>query len=274
MVETAIIPAAGLGTRLQPVTTVVPKELLPIGTKPMIDYALEEALSAGIKRVIVVLSPDKPLLQQYLRRSSDGEASEAFSQLTLEFVYQPEPLGVADAVLYTRPLIGEEPFALLFPDNVIFANPKPLAVLIDAYDRTGTDILGITEVKSAGEARLWGNCGRVDVEAVGDDILRITKLHDKAPGYFELRRGEPELRMFGRYILKPHFFDYAAEFRAKGRSSSEESRREVDDVPVLQRLIGENPVHGLPFSETVWDIGNPRGYLAAQAALFKTLQAQ
>ncbi|MBI4481677.1 MAG: NTP transferase domain-containing protein, partial [Acidobacteria bacterium] len=245
-VRSAIIPAAGRGIRMRPATRTIPKELLPVAAKPMIQHVIEEALASGIQVLCVVLGPGKQALRKHLE--------EEFPDAPLVYCYQPEPRGLVDAMLHARPYLDDGPFALLVPDNV-FRGPLPaLAQLLPFADR-GLDLCGMIE-RNAENHSWFGNCGRLGWTEESGRLVRIHRLQDKLPGYFQLKNGRAEWAGFARHIFFPHFFQYAERARRDGRG-------ELDDVPILQQIIRERGMLGYQLEGEGFDVGNPQGYAAA-----------
>ncbi|MBI4161963.1 MAG: NTP transferase domain-containing protein [Acidobacteria bacterium] len=258
-VRKGVVPAAGRGTRLLPATAAVPKELLPVGLKPLLQLCLEEAAASGLEEVALVLSPGKPAIREFLEaatrpgRPGLDSLRSALERCRPVFVEQPVPRGVADALRRAREFTSGEPFAVLLPDNVAFADPPPLAQM-RPYLEPGLCALALTEYRRE-TAGWFGNCGRVEVAPQGGPRYRVTRLHDKGSGNFRLRNGESELVGYARYVLQPWFFDFVPEAAPGGA--------EIDDTPILQRIAGEGRLAGIRVEGALFDAGNPAGYAAA-----------
>ncbi|GIW72037.1 MAG: UTP--glucose-1-phosphate uridylyltransferase [Planctomycetota bacterium] len=277
----AVIPAAGRGTRHGPLTRAVPKELLPVAGRPLVDWALEACVQAGLERVVLVTSPAKPLLLQYLRerwqlaplmRGPGAALRSRTHPLELELAVQPRPRGLVDALWCARAALGEPPrCALVLPDWVHFGAPSPLAQLLAEVRRGGrlqqqgagpAAIFACFEL-GAEHAPRYGNCGLLGGEREpASGWLRIERLGAKASGPLRLAPGTSAWRSAGAVLLGPAFFAAAARLYQSAPPAAE-----LDDGPVFQELLrrGEQlwgvPVRGLPI-----DAGNPRGYAAAHAA--------
>lgn len=268
MVPWAIVPAAGRGTRLRPVTAAVPKVLLPVGTRPMLQWAIDEAIDAGVDGVIVVIGEDGDAVRAYLERArsaADGGDSglEVFGRrlrrVELVLVEQPAPLGVGDAFVRCRGVTGTDPFAALLPDNWFDATEPPIRQIYDTFERCGLATLALTEIRPE-QAPRYGNVGGVELDEIGGRSYRIRFLQDKRRGTFEARENGAELRGCARYLLGPDFYD-ALEATGPPR------RDEWDDVPAFQYLIDGPGVAGHRVEGVHFDLGQPAGYLAAQAHL-------
>jgi UTP--glucose-1-phosphate uridylyltransferase len=252
-VPLAVVPAAGLGTRLAPATWAVPKEIMPIGLYPMIQRTLEEIVESGIPRVAVVVSPAKPALSGFLNRWKKGGG------IDLETVSQPRAIGLADALLRVRSLAGDGPIALVLPDNVFFpyAGERPaLAQVVKGFAATGKDTTGVVRVPVK-DARTFGHAGLVEVSARRGSLVEIEKLHSKRKGSLRLGGATFAHKTFARTVLLPHFFDYLRE--------SEKRDPRSDEVPALQKILRRHGFGGVLLKGRGFDAGNPAGYAAALA---------
>ncbi len=235
----AVIPAAGQGTRLHPLTCAVPKELLPVGDAPMIHYAVCEAMAAGVRDIYIVINRrHKQALENFYLRSDwrDGEWSslpgycpELADQCNLVFLDQPEPLGIVDAMDKARSYLAEEPFFLLMPDDVFSGQTSTCIQLRDAFGRHPRNILGLTQITRQ-TAQTFSDSGGVELTPLEDKVFLVTGLRDKSQATLELGITDQTLRICGRYILTPEFFHEAG-----GISPQELARK--DEIPVLRRLL-------------------------------------
>jgi UTP--glucose-1-phosphate uridylyltransferase len=257
-VRKALIPAAGRGTGMQPVTWAVPKELLPVGTRPAIHRVVEEAAAAGLDRIGVVLAPGKELIRDYLETARHrGE----FPGLAFDYLTQEEPTGLAEAISLSRSFTGDDPFALLLPDNVLLAPGYRLAALTELFDRSGKDVVGILALDSSQSGR-YGNSGLFEGRSPEPGVFEILKLQDKGPGRLEIPPGETVLRACGRYVCRPHVLRWIDELRPR-------IRREFDEVPVYQRIAADGGLLGRILPPPLFDVGHPAGFLAANAHLHR-----
>ncbi len=250
-VALAIVPAAGMGTRLAPATWEIPKELMPVGQYPMIQWVLEEIRESGIPRAAIVVSPAKPSLTAFLRVWSRG------ADFRISLIEQPRPVGLADALLRVKRLAAGAPFALVLPDNLFFPSqgaPGALSQVLGAFAGTGTDTCGLIRVGSR-RASEYSHAGLVEVSRRRLRPHLITKLHGKRPGALRVPAGKTAYKTFARAVLRPSFFDYL-EATAAGRTGS-------DEVPALQRLVRDRGLDGRLLTGRGFDAGTPRGYAAA-----------
>lgn len=262
-VRKALIPAAGLGTRMQPATLAVPKELLPVGKLPMIHYAVCEALSAGVEEIFIVINHErKKGIQDFyygLDRENDAcfpgvQQCEQRRTFTIHFLEQPFPLGIVDAIVRSKRHLEDERFFLLMPDNV-FWGARTSCQQIMAAGRDGHAILGLIEVTKE-NAQMFGNSGRVQLKALGGRKHEVIGLADKSAGAFLLDGAVKVVRMCGRYLLGPEFFEEADAIVASELANK-------DEVPILKRLIERKHVLGVELDGVLFDCGNWRGYRAA-----------
>ncbi|MEW6584268.1 MAG: sugar phosphate nucleotidyltransferase [Nitrospirota bacterium] len=244
-----IIPAAGLGKRMRDVHPGMSKEMLPIGDKPAIAYAVEEGLSAGISDIVIILSRRKEDVRRYLEDSFKS----AYDPLpTFDFLYQKEPRGEADAISLAKEFVGDHAAAIVYPDNIYFPPPGALKILKQVFLDRKTDVVALMEV-NASNAEGLGNSGKVDLEPLGDGLFRIKKFHPKGSGSYPLTSVR-ELRTCGISISGPHLLDYIE--KAREVTGDEE----FIDLHFREIMIGERELLGCLLPGTVFDIGNPKGY--------------
>ena len=264
-IRKAIFPVAGLGTRFLPATRAVPKELLPILDRPLIDYAVAEAKAAGIETFIFVtgLPSSAEVLHNHLhlpadRRTAlgakDAQALAAMEDTGLPpeamaFVTQDEPLGLGHAVWCARDAVGDEPFAVLLPDDLMDADPPAIGQLMKLHGESGGNVLACEAVTPAETARY----GILDPGAVDGRATEIKGLVEKpAPGDAPSRLG-----VIGRYVLLPGVFGKLARLdRGAGG--------EIQLTDALAAMIGEVPFHGLEVLGRRFDCGSKEGFIKAQ----------
>lgn len=252
----AVIPAAGKGTRMEPVSRVVPKELLPVGRKPAIQWVIEEAAGAGLTEIAIVLSPAKGLIFEYL---ADGDL-EAELGVRFEYVTQERQRGLADAMWECRDFCSGEPFALLLPDNIFLSSEHDFGRMIELHNESGRDVIGALELDHSHD-RQFGNCGRIDHRESAPGVLEIRRLEDKRPGRLSIPEGETVVRSCGRYVCRSHVFEYMEPFRAELGGNGADV--ELDEVPVYQNIIQDHGALGCVLSLPIFDVGHPSGFAAA-----------
>jgi len=254
----ALIPAAGLGTRLRPITRYVSKSMLPVGNRPLIHFVLDEVEAAGLKNVFVIVNPDDSALKDYLTRFDRS--------LEIQAVDQPRPRGLADALLYGYEAAGCPPqVALLIPDNVVLDGSGVKVLLRNKNQKQLS--FAIKKVTFE-EAQYFGNSGRFEtvdpLPPEGSGSVRITGLQAKGTGQFENAAEDwPVWRVLPRVLLPERFFEIA-------RQSREEiSEGEIDDVPIYRRLLAEKPARGYRLDGEIFDTGTPESYLHFCAEVFR-----
>lgn len=264
LVRKAVFPAAGLGTRFLPATKAQPKEMLPLVDKPIIQYGVEEATAAGVEDVIIVTGRGKNAIEDHFdvsieletfldARGKKDQAAEVRSinnlVTSLAYIRQGEPLGLGHAVLTARPLVGNEPFAVILADDVIDAQPSALAQMIEVFkDVDGPVIL----VERVPKAQISGY-GVIAAESIRKGVYRITDLVEKpAP-----EDAPSDLAIIGRYILTPDIFDALVEEAASVTSG------EIQLTNGLKRLLAKRPLYACEVTGVRHDTGNKLGFLKA-----------
>jgi UTP--glucose-1-phosphate uridylyltransferase len=269
-VTTAVIPCGGRGTRLAAIARDTPKELLPIGGRPLLQWTLEEAAAAGLDRAVVVTSPHKRQLARFLSdRPPVG--------LSVSIVVQPEPRGLGDAITCARPALGPGgrgggDVAVLLPDNLFSGGPA-IAPVLDARRRTGCAAVLLAEIGAA-DAATKGATGRVAhrprMDPAGRGLLQIVALAGKGAreARFDTGGSPSAFTAIGRMVFGPDVFDRLERLRARITREQRVST-ELDDVPLLQELAAEGRLVGVPLARPVvfYDVGVPEGYHGALAAL-------
>ena len=262
-VRKAVIPAAGLGTRFLPVTKSLPKELLPILDKPMLQYVVEEAAEAGVEQVIIVTSPGKESIASYFQHNPDLErrlaASDAPELLAkvqhasnladVSFVIQEQPLGLGHAVLTAQDAVGDEPFVVILPDDIIAHTPGVVAQMTAVADELGGGVIAVEPAPW----ELVHNYGVVDsAPAEQERVHRINGLVEKP----SREKAPSNLTVVGRYVLPPEIFDCLEQTPpgAKG---------EIQLTDGLLRLLDSHNLFAYEFLGKRYDGGNPLGLLQA-----------
>jgi NDP-sugar pyrophosphorylase family protein len=265
-----VIPAAGLGTRLRPVTRFVPKELLPIGTRPMIQWCLTEAIEGGFEEIGVVLPPSKPALEAYLVEGGwrDGllaDLEEKARTVRVTTFRQETPTGVVGAVLAADEWIEEGAVAVLLPDNVRIAGSPPMtaAHLADA-DRRGV-VLAACHRVGPESRHFFADVGRIELDelAPAGAGSRVLELQERGGRGAFRAPAEGGWRLLPRYTATAPWVEEA---RREAREAAL-TGREADDVSVQRRLVERKLLRALPWKGTVVDAGNPAGYLWASHLL-------
>jgi UTP--glucose-1-phosphate uridylyltransferase len=247
-VTTAVIPCGGRGTRMASVAGVLPKELLPVAGKPLLQWTLEEAAAAGIEHAVVVTSPDKPQIAEFLSHRPALSCS-------ISLVVQSEPRGLGDAITCARPAVVGDEVAVLLPDNLFGRTAPAIGAVLDAHRRTGLACVLIAEIPAAGAAGR-GAVGQAQCRPRSDGLWDVVAVRAKVPA-------QPStLTPIGRLVFDPGVFDHFERLRARLEPGAE-----LDDVPLLQELASEGRLVGVPLAGPFFDVGLPDGYRDALAAL-------
>ena len=263
-VRKAVFPAAGLGTRFLPATKAQPKEMLPLVDKPIIQYGVEEALASGISNMILVTGRGKNAIEDHFDVSVEletfleargktqqlDEIRKISNLISVSYVRQGEALGLGHAVLCTKLLVGDEPFAVILADDVIDADPAALRQMIDVFDEVDGPVLAIEEVPKESVS----SYGIIDAEEVRPGVYRIRDMVEKPP----LDQAPSNLAIIGRYILTPDIFP-ALEETAKENDRT----GEIQLTNGLRRLLKKRPIYACEINGVRHDTGNKLGFLKA-----------
>lgn len=265
-VRKAVFPVAGLGTRFLPATKVMPKEMLPLSDRPLIQHAIEEARDAGIEEFIFVTGRYKEMLEEHFDYQPELAAtleqrgktdlldkirSTALPEGSLFLTRQPKPLGLGHAIWCARKLVGDEPFAILLPDDVVLAQRGCLSQMMDTYRDTGGNLVAVMDVPR----EQTGSYGILDIRDDDGKLVDIKGLVEKP----KPENAPSTLSIIGRYILQPAVFDYLASFE-KGAGG------EIQLTDAMAKLIGKQPFHGLRYDGRRYDCGSRLGFIEANIA--------
>jgi UTP--glucose-1-phosphate uridylyltransferase len=262
----AVLPVAGLGTRFLPATKATAKEMLPVVDKPLIQYAVEEAQAAGIEQFCFITGRGKTAvvehfdvafeLEQTLRERDKQAELDLLRDMAIEpgsivTVRQQVPLGLGHAIWCARAFIGDDPFAILLPDDLVLADTPCLEQLARAYRQTGGNIVAVTEVPPE-------QTNRYGILKIGKDdgrLVEVTGLVEKPPP----EDAPSNLSIIGRYVLLPEVIGHLARME-RGAGN------EVQLTDGMARMIGNSPFHGLRYEGRRFDCGDKVGFLEAQIA--------
>ncbi|WP_321389351.1 UTP--glucose-1-phosphate uridylyltransferase GalU [Emcibacter sp.] len=265
-VKKAVFPVAGLGTRFLPATKVMPKEMLTVVDKPLIQYAVEEAHAAGIEEIIFVTGRGKGLiedhfdhsyeLQDLLRSRGKDEALDALlaalpPEGNYSFTRQMAPLGLGHAIWCARYIVGDNPFAVILPDDLVQADVPCLKQMVDAYEKTGANIVSVMEVPRE-------QTNRYGILSPGEEMDNLVEIRglvekphpDQAPS---------TLSIIGRYILLPEIFGHLSK-KERGAGG------EIQVTDAMARMLRPQNFYGLRFEGRRFDCGDKLGFLMANLA--------
>ena len=263
-IKKAVFPVGGLGTRFLPATKAIPKEMLPVVDRPLIQYGVEEARDSGIEEFIFVTGRNKTAiedqfdtnfeLEHTLSSRGKTEALAVLDQLRLEpgavsYVRQMEPLGLGHAVWCARNLVGDEPFAVLLADDLILGERPALAEMIDVYNQRGGNVIAVMDVPTEHTSRY----GIVDPGSDDGRVVEVNHLVEKPTP----QDAPSTIAVVGRYVLQSEVFAFLSEKR-------EGAGGEIQLTDALARL--ESPFHGIRVSGTRFDCGTKAGFLEANLA--------
>lgn len=260
MVKKAIFPAAGFGTRFLPATKASPKEMLPIVDKPMIQYAVEEALSCGIDELIVITGRNKraiedhfdsaPELEEKLKLNGKVNLLEEVNRLSnIHFAYirQKTALGLGHAILCAKPFVKDEPFAVILSDDIIEPDYHLLSDMIKVYEKVGGPVIALEEVPMT-EISRYGVVGGI----LEGDSYRIKHLVEKP----SREEAPSNLAIIGRYILTPDIFEVLENIGIGAGG-------EMQLTDALRELLKKRPIYGYPIKGRRYDAGDKLGFLKA-----------
>src|SRR6185436_11065296 len=264
-VKKAVFPAAGLGTRFLPATKAQPKEMLPLVDKPIIQYGVEEAVASGVDNIILVTGRGKNAIEDHFDRSVEletfleargkrdqlDEVRKISNLINFAYVRQGEPLGLGHAVLVTRELVGNEPFAVILGDDVIDAEPPAIKQLIDVFERLDGPVLAVERVPRE-DISSYGVIAIEPGAHLGDGIHRVRDLVEKPP-----REEAPsDLAIIGRYVLTPDIFPALA-------ATKSDRSGEIQLTNGLRELLKTRPIYACEVKGVRHDTGNKLGFLKA-----------
>lgn len=265
-IRKAVFPVAGLGTRFLPATKVMPKEMLPINDRPLIQHVFEEAREVGIEEFIFVTGRYKEMLEEHFdfqpelehtleaRGKTDMLEKVQDSEMpagSLFLTRQPRPLGLGHAVWCAKKLVGNEPFAILLPDDIVNYKQGCLSQMIDTYNQHGGNVVAVKDVPREETSKY----GILDIDNDDGKTVSVKGLVEKpAP-----EDAPSTLSIIGRYILQPEVFDYLAAFE-KGAGN------EIQLTDAMAKLLGNQAFHGLRFDGAHFDCGSRLGFIEANLA--------
>jgi UTP--glucose-1-phosphate uridylyltransferase len=265
-IRKAVMPVGGLGTRFLPVTKAIPKEMLPVVDKPLIQYGVEEARAAGIDEIIFVTSRGKSAIEDHfdyhfeLMKTLEARGKTAELELArgmspaagkISYTRQPEALGLGHAVWCARNLVGREPFAVILPDDLVLHPRGCLAQLVEAYEKVGGNLVAVEDVPREHTNRY----GILDVVSDDGRLAKAKGLVEKP----DPAEAPSTLSIIGRYILQPEVFD-ELDRQDTGAGG------EIQLTDAMARTIGNQPFHGLRFEGRRFDCGSRAGFLEANIA--------
>jgi len=265
-IRKAVITAAGWGTRFLPITRSQPKEMLPLVDKPLIQYSVEEAINSGIEQIIMITALGKRAIEDYFDRSFEleyvleqkgetkllQEMRELSSLIDICYIRQKEQLGLGHAILTAKGIVGEEPFAILLPDDIVESKVPILKQMIEVYEQYRTNVIAVERISRQDTIKY----GIIEPKGVSDRVYQVLSLVEKP----EPAEALSDLGVVGRYILMPQIFD-ALKAIPPGKN------QEIQLTDALQLLLNQQAVYAYEFEGVRYDTGTPLGWLEATVAL-------
>ncbi|TRZ51681.1 MAG: UTP--glucose-1-phosphate uridylyltransferase [Dehalococcoidia bacterium] len=265
-VRKAIITAAGWGTRFLPITKSQPKEMLPLVNKPLIQYSVEEAINSGIEQIVMITALGKRAIEDYFDRSFEleyvleqkgetkllQEMRELSNLVDICYIRQKEQLGLGHAILTARGIIGDEPFAVLLPDDIIDSKVPVLKQMIEVYEQYRTNVVAVESISRQNTIKY----GIIEPKRVSERICQVLSLIEKP----EPAEALSDLGVVGRYILMPQIFD-ALKVIPSGKN------QEIQLTDALRWLLNQQAIYAYEFEGVRYDTGTPLGWLEATVAL-------
>jgi UTP--glucose-1-phosphate uridylyltransferase len=264
-VRKAVFPAAGLGTRFLPVTKAIPKEMLPLVDKPLIQYCVEEAIASGIEDVIIVTGRGKTAIEDHFDTSKELEVllkergkhdllkmvMDISNLVRFSYTRQKEALGLGHAILCARDLVGDEPFAVFLGDDIIDSKAPAMAQMVDVYKRYRHSVLAVQRVPRESIS----SYGVIKGEQVEERLFKVTDLVEKP----RAEDAPSDLAIIGRYILTPDVFEYL-ENTKPGKLG------EIQLTDALKGMASRHPIYALQFEGERYDAGDRLGFLKANVS--------
>jgi UTP--glucose-1-phosphate uridylyltransferase len=265
-IRKAVIIAAGRGTRFLPITRSLPKEMMPLVDRPLIQYGVEEALNSGITQIIMVTAQGKSAMEDYFDRSPElelflerkkdkerlGQMRKLARMVDVCYIRQKEQLGLGHAILTAREIVGDEPFAVILPDDIIDSKVPCLRRMVAVYEKYGAGVVAVERVSDE-DTRKYGI---IKAKKVAANIYQILSLVEKP----EPARAPSRLGIVGRYILTPQIFDVL-------KVTPPGAGNEVQVTDALHLLLQQQELYAYEFEGVRYDTGSPLGWLKANVAL-------
>lgn len=265
-VRKAVFPAAGLGTRFLPVTKAIPKEMLPLVDKPLIQYCVEEAIASGIEDVIIITGRGKTAIEDHFDTSKELEVllegkgkkdllkmvRDISNLVRFSYTRQKEALGLGHAILCAKDLVGNEPFAVFLGDDIIDSNVPAMGQMVEIYKKYRHSVLAVQRVPKENIS----SYGVIKGESVEDRVFRVSDMVEKP----RAEEAPSDLAVIGRYILTPDIFEYL-ENTKPGKGG------EIQLTDALRSMALRHPVYALEFEGERYDAGDKLGFLKANVSL-------
>ena len=261
-IKKVILPVAGFGTRFLPASKSIPKEMFPIVDKPLIHFAVEEVVSSGFREIVFVINHFKNSIVDYFDKSSKS-SNELFKKskdflkyldkvtkknIKFHFVYQKNPMGVGHAILQAEKIIKKDPFAVIFPDDLIKSKSPCIAQMMKIYHKYESSIIAVEKVNN----KEVSNYGIIDYSKKTNRVYKIKSIDEKP----KIRDAKSNLAVVGRFILSPSIFSYL-------KKTKPGHGKEIQLTDAIDSLLKEEDAYGYDFSGLRFDCGSKIGFLKA-----------
>ena len=267
MIKKAVLPVAGLGTRFLPASKAIPKEMLPIIDKPLVQYAVEEAVNVGINEIVFITSPEKFSIKNHFKKNKEIETKliksgkndlamainpEIFSKVSFYYVNQKKQNGLGDAILHAESIIGNSPFAILLPDDLFISKKSCLQQLIDAYALNKSSAIAVNVIDKNNIHKY----GVIKPKERTSEIIKIEDIVEK-PNAID---APSDLAVCGRYILNSSIFKHL-------KSVKPDKSDEIQLTDAIKSMLSEEEVYGVLYDGEKFDCGSKEGFVHATIAL-------
>ena len=267
MVKKAVLPVAGFGTRFLPASKAIPKEMLPIIDKPLVQYAVEEAINIGVEEIIFITSPEKLSIKKHFDTNHKFESRlknskkldmidrlnpEIFKEIKFHYLLQEEQNGLGHAVLQAEKVVGKDPFAVLLPDDLFFSEKSCLSQLLDVYKRTESSVIAVNKVEKENIHKY----GVIKPGKIKESFIKIEDIVEK-PSYEE---APSDIAVCGRYIFNASIFKFL-------KSTNFDKSGEIQLTDAIQKLLQEEEVYASIYDGEKFDCGSKQGFVHATISL-------
>ena len=267
MIKKAVLPVAGFGTRFLPASKAIPKEMLPIIDKPLVQYAVEEAINIGVEEIIFITSPEKLSIKKHFDTNHQFESRlknskkldmidrlnpEIFKEIKFHYLLQEEQNGLGHAVLQAEKVVGKDPFAVLLPDDLFFSEKSCLSQLLDVYKRTESSVIAVNKVEKENIHKY----GVIKPGKIKESFIKIEDIVEK-PSYEE---APSDIAVCGRYIFNASIFKFL-------KSTNFDKSGEIQLTDAIQKLLQEEEVYASIYDGEKFDCGSKQGFVHATISL-------
>ena len=267
MIKKAVLPVAGLGTRFLPASKAIPKEMLPIIDKPLVQYAVEEAVREGINEIIFVTSPEKFSIKNHFKKNKKVELkliksgkqeiaekinNKVFSKVKFYYINQKNQNGLGDAILHAESIVGKNPFAVMLPDDLFFSEKSCLQQLIEVFSEKKSSVVAVNQIDKENIHKY----GVIKPDKISERIMKVDDIIEK-PNADE---APSDLAVCGRYIFNPLIFEHL-------KSTKPDQSGEIQLTDAIKSMLVDEEVFGAIYDGEKFDCGSKEGFVHATIAL-------